>query len=267
MSVRGEAVIGGEGQAGVQSIEVGMHVLVTLADHGGEMALGELAAAAGAAPAKVHRYLVSLIRSGFVEQDPRSGRYALSSQSLRVGLVALGRLDVMEVATTALYSLRDRIDETVLMAVWGAHGATIVRWLEASRPVTVNVRAGSIMPLVSSATGQVFGAFGRPALIEPVLERELADSGRRGVATTRAEAESLFQQVRARGLGHVAGQMLAGVHALGAPVFDHQGQLALALTALGPNGGFDDSEEGPIATILRDAARSLSARLGYLGGD
>jgi DNA-binding IclR family transcriptional regulator len=265
MSMRGEAAIGGEGQAGVQSIEVGMHVLVTLSDHGGEMALGELATAAGAAPAKVHRYLVSLIRSGFVEQDPRSGRYALSSQALRVGLVALGRLDVMEVATTALYGLRDRIDETVLMAVWGPHGATIVRWLEASRPVTVNVRAGSIMPLISSATGQVFAAFGRPALVEPVLARELSDSARRGAAVSRAEAEALFQRVRTRGLGHVAGQMLAGVHALGAPVFDHQGQLALALTALGPNGGFDDAEEGPIASILREAARSLSARLGYLG--
>jgi len=265
MSVPGEAMIGSEGQIGVQSVEVGMHVLVTLAGHGGEMALGELASAAGVAPAKVHRYLVSLIRSGFVEQDPRSGRYALSSQSLRVGLVALRRLDIMEVATIALYGLRDRIDETVLMAVWGTHGATIVRWLEASRPITVNLRAGSIMPLVSSATGQVFGAFGQTALVAPVLERELADSERSGVAVTRAEAEALFQKVRARGFGHVAGQMLAGVHAVGAPVFDHQGELALALTALGANGGFDDLENGLIATSVRHAARSLSARLGYHG--
>ncbi len=256
---------GGEGQAGVRSIEVGMHVLVTLADNGGEMALGELAAAAGAAPAKAHRYLVSLIRSGFVEQDPRSGRYALSSQALRVGLVALGRLDFMEVATAALFSLRDRIDETVLLAVWGSHGPTIVRWLEASRPVTVNVRTGSTMPLMTSATGLAFGAFAPKTLIDPVLDRELADAKRRGVLASRDAAEEAFERVRRRGLGHVSGQLLPGVNALSAPVFDHQGLLSAVLAALGPAGGFDDHEKGAVASALRDAARNLSARLGYLG--
>jgi len=255
----------GEGRAGVQSIEVGMHVLVTLADLGGEMALGELAAACGAAPAKVHRYLVSLIRSGFVEQDPRSGRYALSSQALRVGLVALGRLDVMEVATNALFGLRDRIDQTVLMAVWGSHGPTILRWLEASHPVTVNVRAGSVMPLLASATGQVFAAFGSPSLVNPVLERELKNEARRGGAVSRGDAGRLIDEVRRRGLGRVTGQMLAGVHALSAPAFDHHGQLAVALTALGPAGGFDDREDGALAKAVLEAARMLSARLGYLG--
>src|SRR5690349_12895735 len=119
---------GGGGSGGVQSVEVAMHLLATLAELGGEKGLNALAAAAGMPPAKAHRYLVSLTRAGFVEQDPATGRYALGGQAVWVGLVALGRGDIVQAASAAIAALRDEIDETVLLAVWGTHGPTIVRW-------------------------------------------------------------------------------------------------------------------------------------------
>lgn len=251
----------------VQSAEVGLNLLVTLAENGGDLPLSTLSAHAGMAPAKAHRYLVSLIRAGFVEQDPRSERYTLGAQAIRVGLVALGRLDMMEEATNALYRLRDRIDETVLLAVWGAHGATVVRRVDASRPVTVNARIGSVLPLLRSATGLVFGAFLPKDVIEPVLASELAslrDGAQPALATTPQAAQKLFDSVRQSGIGFVDGARLVGIQSFSAPVFDASGDLTCALTTLGPTGSFDDRPDGPTALAVRDVARDLSARLGSL---
>ena len=70
---------------GVQSAEVALHLLRVLAEGGGNMVLSRLAAAAGMPAAKAHRYVVSLMRAGFVEQPGRDGNYGLGAQALRLG--------------------------------------------------------------------------------------------------------------------------------------------------------------------------------------
>lgn len=241
-----------------------MTVLRALADSGGEQTLSAIAEAAGMPPAKAHRYLASLIRAGFVERAGNSNRYALGPQALRVGLVALGRLDVIEAAAAALPELRDKIAGSLLLAVWGSNGPTIVRWMESTRPVMVNVRVGATMPLLRSATGQVFAAFLPEPATAPLLEREIDELRKAGgKAPSREDLHKRWVNVRTHGLGHTAGEMLPGVLALAAPVFDHEGTLAAVITALGPVGFFDDARDGETARELRRAAAAVSERLGH----
>jgi predicted ArsR family transcriptional regulator len=56
-------------QQGIQSIEVGAQVLGALEAGRGPMALSEVARNCAMHPAKVHRYLVSLVRAGLASQD------------------------------------------------------------------------------------------------------------------------------------------------------------------------------------------------------
>jgi DNA-binding IclR family transcriptional regulator len=259
--------IEGPAHNGVQSAEVALRVLAALSDAGGQLHLTALAAAAGMAPAKAHRYVMSLVHTGFVERTSRGGSYALGAKAMQVGLVALGRLDMMECATAALYDLRERIDETILLGIWGGGGATVVRLVESSHAVTLNVRIGSQMPLVASATGQVFGAYLRWDIVLPILRRELADAKRLGApCLSEAQARARFDGVRKRGFSYVDGEMLAGIRAIGAPVFNAAGELAAALTVLGVGKNFSDGESSTLTGILADTARHLSQRLGHSVG-
>ena len=58
---------------GMQSAEVAAEILEALTRIGRSAQLKDLAAEAGMPPAKVHRYLVSLVRTNLVAQDPESG--------------------------------------------------------------------------------------------------------------------------------------------------------------------------------------------------
>lgn len=242
-------------QQGVQSIEIGFALLRALAGSSGPLPLKSLAAAASMPAAKAHRYLVSLIRAGLVVQDAASGRYDLGPFALELGLAALGRIDPVRIGTEALHALRDRINETALLAVWGAGGPTIVRWVESTRPVTVNVRVGSTLSLLRSATGRVFLAHLPRTQTRAVLARE-----------GRTVAPSAIERLRARtiriGLGTVEGDALPGIAALAAPIFGHGGALALVIATLGPQGAFDVRPNGRIARELRACAAEASRRLG-----
>lgn len=254
----------GESQQGIQSIEVGGRLLEVLAAQIQPMMLRDLAAAAGMPPAKAHRYLVSFGRMGLIEQEASTGRYGLGPFALQLGLAGLARLDPYQLALSALAELSATLNQTVAVAVWGNHGATIVRWLESSHPVTASLRTGAVMPLTRSATGRVFLAFLPPAQTTKLAHEEMALNARSGLSPGTTEAlQKVVEQTRRHGLGRAVGDMIAGVSGLAAPVFDYNGTLVLALVSLGYSGAFDSTWEGHNAVALRECAEKLSARLGY----
>lgn len=250
---------------GVQALETGLTVLDVFADAVRPLMLKEIAQAAGMHPAKVHRYLASFVKRGYVEQDTQ-GRYSLGRGSLRIGLASLAALDAVRLVTPLLDELSNTLGETVLAAVWGNRGPTVVQWRDSPRPVMVNVRPGSVLPLLSSATGRVFAAFMEPHLTAGLIEEELRERAMEGAyPSNMREVRELLDSVRASHVGRVTGDVLPGVNSVSSPVFDYDAKLVLVVTALGNSARFDSDPSGPIAAAVRQAAEALSARLGYPG--
>jgi DNA-binding IclR family transcriptional regulator len=258
----------GEHQAGIDSIETGMRLLTALAERRRPQMLKTLAADAGMPPAKAHRYMVSFVRAGYVDREPESGLYRLGPTSLQLGLAALGGTDALELGTQTICGLRDELNQTMAMMVWGNLGATIVRIEEVSQPVTINSRPGTVLPLLASASGQVFAAFLPEQMIAPMLAAEVTANRKMDdprLVTSMEKAKLIIADVRRRGIGKVTGETTPGIHALAVPVFDYRRQPVLALAAMGLGGRFDSRWNGAIAQRLKEAARMLSSRLGYEG--
>ncbi|MFM0048788.1 IclR family transcriptional regulator [Caballeronia grimmiae] len=249
-------------RSGIQSIEVGFRLLDVLTREPRAMMLRDLAQRAGMSPAKAHRYLVSFVRLGVVSQDPVSGRYELGGFALQMGLARLARVDGVRLARIALAELRDRLDQTVGIAVWGNQGPTVVHWMESSYPAKASLKLGDVMPLLSSATGLLFAAYLPRSRTQAMLDRELAASKQ-----TIADIEPLLADVREHGAARVEGMLLPTIHAFCTPVFDSTGDLALGLIALGHEGAFDTRWDGEIDAALRECARGLSYELGYRASD
>ncbi|HMV19769.1 MAG: IclR family transcriptional regulator [Betaproteobacteria bacterium] len=251
---------------GIQSIELGFDLLRTLSAAGRPMMLRDLAAGAGMPPAKAHRYLVSLLRVGIVSQDPSSGRYDLGPAALELGLAGLGRLDPVRLAGPVLEALCESLNETVALAVWGNRGATIVRIVDAGGPITVTLRAGTVLPLHNSATGRAFAAFHRSPFVRRILDEELQQAAARAkvaITTLRRQLERNLTEIRTRGLSRATGSLTPGINGFSAPVYDHTASMVAAITSLGPVGEFNVEWDSPAALAMLDSAASLSSSLGY----
>ena len=259
---------------GIQSVEVGGRLLHALAHHGRAMALKDLAADAGMTAAKAHPYLVSFGHIGLVEQDRDSGRYALGPLALQLGLISLQQADPVRIAAPLLPQLAARCGHTVALVVWGERGPTIVLREASPSAVHVDMRHGTVFSIAGTASGRLFAAYLEPAKVRPIYEAERQAVRRRRNASDLAAAsvalpawrtfEHELIEVRRHGLGRSEGAVVAGVSALSAPVFDHRGVMVLAITAIGPSAAFDARWSGDVAAALRDAARTVSARLGHV---
>jgi DNA-binding IclR family transcriptional regulator len=248
-------------QQGIQSIEVGARLLQALAQASHPQMLRDLAAAAQMPAAKAHRYLVSFARMGLVEQNVETGLYDLGPFALDLGLAALARLEAVTASGPALAELREETGQTVALAVWANHGATIVRWLGADTPVSASLRVGAVLPLTRSATGEAFLAFLPTETTAPFVRKELVEHQRQGLTpTTREEVDQIIAQTRRRGFART-NEFIPGISGMAVPVFDYSGAMALALIALGYSKPFDAQFE-KISGAVVCKAEVLSQRLG-----
>ena len=251
---------GGDARVGIQSVEVAARLIEAMSSAAGPLPLKELAEAAGMPASKAHRYMVSLCRTGIAEQDPATGKYDFGSKTLAIGLAALGRIDVIDIATRTMRDLSDRTGATAVLAVWGEHGPTVVRFEENAHPVRMNVRVGSTLSVGRSAIGQTFGAYLPSNVTRPLLsaERELT-----GAAPGDSRLEDVFGDVRSGAFNRNVGAYVPGVAAMAAPIFDAQNRLVAVLGLLGHEVSLDTSRTGEPARELVATARAVSARLGY----
>lgn len=250
---------------GIQSIEVGTRLLRALAANGRSMMLRDLARNSGMPAAKAHRYLVSFMRMGLVEQDANTGRYDLGEFALELGLASLARLDPVRLAAPILDDLCEHIGETVALAMWGNYGATCVRWVETGGPVTVTLRTGVVLPLTTSATGLAFAAFYKSPFLKKYLDAELrttAEATQTDIATLKKTLEIQLEEIRHRGIARASGSFTPGINGFSAPVFDHTGRMVAAITSLGTIGHFDTSWNSQLANSIKEAASELTKRLG-----
>lgn len=262
-----------DGAVGVQSVDTAVRVLSALIEMGPALMLKTVAERANMQPPKAHRYLVSLCRSGLAERDAATGCYRLGPLAVRLGLAALRHLNVVAVASPMLVTLRDELGFTAGLAVWGTAGPTFVRLEESDDALIISGRAGSVVPILNSSTGRVFGAYLPRSTTVALLSRELSGALHPGASPSRSaqkmsleDVEALFSRVCKHQLAQVQGDLSPGLHALSAPVFDHTGSIVGVITLMGSAGLIDTSIDGPVAAVLLARAGEVSRRMGWTSG-
>lgn len=257
---------GKRAQQGVQSVEIGLRVVTALAQSPGPSTLRDIAKAAGLSPSKAHRYLVSLCRTGVAEQLPTNGRYDLGRALITFGLAALNRLDEYRVADSALEELVTETGLAATLVIWGNRGPTLVRRKEPPTSVVVSVRIGAVLSTVSSGSGRVFAAFLPPEIVTPIIDAEFAAGLRpteMGKPLTRKAFDKLIGQIADERLARIQGDLTAGIDGVCAPVFNHEGKIAMVLTLIGMHGTLDLAASAKPAKVLARVANDLSWRIGF----
>ncbi len=247
-------VAGRATRQGVQSVEIGMRLVNALAEASAPMSLKALSLATRLSPSKVHRYLASFSRTELVAQNPSSGLYDLGPLALRLGFAAQNRIDAIQKSLLAVEQLAHASGHTAMVSSWSQRGPVILRWVQGSRPVYTTLSLGAVLPLTRSATGLVIAAYLPKRVTQALIRRETR--GKR-----LAELEVRLDDVRQRGIAQVSGDLIPGLMAMAAPVFDGRRDLACALTLITTAQlGFGARAATTLTRAARDVSRELGAR-------
>jgi DNA-binding IclR family transcriptional regulator len=246
----------------IQSAEVVLAVLARMGELPGPASLKTISQALDMPSSKVHRYLASLLNTGFVRQNPDTRDYELGAAALRVGLGALAQLDILRLATHESAVLTHNTGLTTIIAVPGETGATIVRMLRGARHVVTSIGVGSILPFTRSATGRALLAF----TPEPYAGGRIAHEAPRAERSTqwRRSLDALLSQTRTARLAIADGNYIPGLRAASAPVLNGDGEAVLTITLMCTT----DEELGPrssAAAALQEVCLRLSRDAGDRG--
>jgi len=250
---------------GIQSIEVGGHLLQVLAGTAQPMMLRDLAQAARMPAGQAHTYLVSFRKLGLVDQDS-IGRCRLGPFALKLGLAYLQGWRPYRIADETIERFAAELDLTTSITIWGTAGPTVMRLQGSSHQLHANVRAGTIFKLTATATGRLFSALLPSAVVEPLLRAELAETvgtGRPLQAMAIAELEADWSAIRVTGFAATEGRPVPGINAVSAPVLDGDGRMPLAITLIGPPDALPCRPDCSQVKALLAHTRALSQRLGW----
>lgn len=255
-----------ECSAGIQSVEIAGLILKALLRSHDPQRLSDVAKAANMAPAKVHRYLASLIRTGLVTQNNATGLYDLGPMALQIGLMGFSRFDALRFAADTLEKIVHQVGETAALSVWGEHGPKFVRLVEARHGQASSVPVTHICPMTWSATGFLYTAYEAAERTSHLIDRELQQNKllrRESAPRTLKEVETIAQAVRDAGVATISNGGGGGISAVCAPVFGVSGQLEMALTIFARAGRIDTGTNSGVAQVVAAAAASLSEALGF----
>ncbi len=249
-------------QQGIQSLETGIRVFRQVHELRRPATLTEIARLARMEPAKAHRYCVSLIRTGLLQQDGR-GLYSVGTFGFALGRADSDLEHARALAMAALQVLVSQTQETAFVSCWGQTGPVIMKVEDAPKPIAIRPTTKGDLPLLNSATGRVFAAYMGPDDARRLAEAELEALG---VPVRERPARHMdfvkhLEDVRKRGIARTTGERYPGLISFSAPIFDDRGHVVLALTSFGLSGSFSSRWDASVPNALRNCAARLTERI------
>jgi DNA-binding IclR family transcriptional regulator len=252
---------------GVDAVEVVGTILQAMLRLPRPARLKDLEADTGIAAAKLHRYLVSMVRCGLVAREPGGHRYDFGLLAYRMGQVTAHDSNALAFLESHFEEFVARLGkpdlgQAVGIGQWVGRGATIVRWFESNAPLSIRTKPGVALSVTASATAKLLAAYQPRDATEPLVRQELQEQGKASKAAIEA-VYAEYAAIRKDGIAWSLGARRDGLNALSVPLFDHEGQVIAAVTVLGMAPHFDAAPHGAAARLLRQLGKELSARMGH----
>ena len=144
----------------VPAVDRAARLLELLEAHGQPMTISELARQLGINKGTTRDLLETLRTHELLERDEDRKQYRLGPRLARLGMAALGQLDLASVARPFLVDLAEEINGAVLLMVPQGERATIVDKVDGGRvAVEASATVGRRIPLAAGASGKVFLAY------------------------------------------------------------------------------------------------------------
>ncbi|MBN9738792.1 Transcriptional regulator, IclR family [Pseudonocardia sp. Ae168_Ps1] len=194
------------------------------------LSLGEIQQATGIPTSTVQRLVSNMVTEGLLDRVGDRVRVGVR-MAYWAGAAARG-VDLLDLAGPVLRELRDTTGETAALFRAETRFRVCVAVAETRHALRREMHVGKIIPLHTGSAGRVLLAWDAP-LADEVLSGPLETITDHTV-TDPAVLRTLVDETRRDGFAITAAERDDGGSGLSAPVFDHSGAVAAALTISGP---------------------------------
>jgi DNA-binding IclR family transcriptional regulator len=255
-----------KGQTSIlRSVERAIAVLKAFSEEEPELGVTEISHRLRLPKSTVYRLLVSLQQEGIVDQDPETEKYRLGIELVRLAGLVLRQIDVRQVARPYLRSLGEASEETVNLSVLTDGGKVInIDGISSPRIVRNVGWLGREMLPHCISSGKALLAYLPQQWLERILAKGLPRFTEKTI-TDPIRLQEELERVRQQGYAVAQEELEAGLSAVAAPIWNHEGQVVAAISVSGPSFRLSSEKLPELAELARRNANEISYQLGYVG--
>jgi IclR family pca regulon transcriptional regulator len=251
-----------------QSLERGLGILAAFTPTQPSLGVSELAREVGLSRSTTHRYMSTLTRLGYLQQDAASRRYRLGPRVLDLGFSAINSMELRVISSPYLQRLSDETGFTVNMAILDGTDILYVERCRSSRAgqreIDLNLHVGSRLPAYCTSMGKVLLAYLAPKRRAALLDG--LSLGKRGpnTLTNRKALEAELAAIRERGLALNNEELAYGLRSIAAPVRGPGGDVVAAIN-LAVHSSMVSMRDlvARLGASLQRTAAEISSQVGY----
>ena len=232
---------------------------------GSEPVLGvsEVARRLDISTSTAHRVLATLAAERLLEHDATTGRYRLGLALHELGAYVSEHVDLHAACLPVLTTLRHRTGEMVHVAVLDHLEVVYVERLESHQLLPVFRKVGHRLPAHLTSSGKVLLAGLAPAELERRLAGQPLVAWTRRSITDPDRLRAELAVVRARGWAANLEEGQPGITSVGAPILGPDGDPMAAVSVVAASARMRGNTFAQAAALVVEAARVISARMGY----
>ena len=219
----------------VNSLAKGLRVLESFSAERPELTLTEVAGLAKLDPGTAFRMLNTLVMLGYLHRSPDTRRFRLTLKVIDLGMHAIGRADLRDVARPILRSLVGEVNEAASLGVLeGADILYVERVRAGLTRIGVDIRIGTTIPAFWSTIGEALLAYLPQAELDRVLSMKPRPGAFPHKPMNRVEIEGRLADVRKHGYALRDSYFGSGLRVLAVPVLDNDSYPLAAISVAVP---------------------------------
>ena len=246
-------------------IERTFALLEVLAQSNTPLGLRDVSSRTGFNKSTAYRILTTLAKTGYLERNADTGKYAIGPSILRLSEGYFRQVDLFTKARPVLQELVNRFNETAGLSVRSNLHRILVLQIESSQDLRRVVTIGVPIPLHVGSASKVLLAFLHEEERDEIISRLTFG---RLTAKTPPDREALLEhleEVCQNGCAISQEERIEGGAGVSAPVFDHNKRPVAALTVTVPSIRFNFQRVTILAGAVKESAAELSRYLAYPG--
>lgn len=249
----------------IQSVSHALDILESFTRTEDELGVTELSKRLGLHKNNVFRLLATLEHRGYIDQNKTTENYRLGPKTLQIGSIFIEQRECRRQARPILENLAAASGETAVVAVLRANKVIYMDSVETDRTVRAVSRIGAMLPAHCTAVGKSQLAALSPAELERLYpEMNLPPLTERSIKTRDALLAEL-KKIAEKGYALENEECDLEVRSIAAPARDFSRNVIAAVGIVAPAARLTDErlDKGGVITLLLEAGRALSAKLGY----
>ena len=211
----------------VQSLDRGLAVIRAFGPDRQRLTLSEVARATGLTRAAARRFLLTLVKLGYVRSDGRE--FSLRPRVLELGYAYLSGLALPDVAQPHLEELSAKVHESSSISVLDGHLIVYVARVATKRIMAVAISVGTRFPAFAASMGRVLLAGLSPEELDKYLAEATFEAFTERTVTDPERLREIILEVGRQGYSIVDQELEDGLRAIAAPIRDSSGAVTAAI--------------------------------------